>query len=183
MSDRLETARLILRPVAERDVDDIVPLANDADVALMTARIPHPYAADDARYWLDHLARHPNGANGVSLAIARPEDDRFIGVVSLDVLPVDRTGILGYWLGKPYWGRGYMTEAAEQALAHGFEELGLDFVRATVLSENSASIKVQEKLGLRLIDMVTEERPARGDSVDVPLRQISRQEWRNAHRT
>lgn len=183
MSDRLNTARLILRPVGEADIDDLVAFAGDADVALMTARIPHPYTRRDGEHAVRSFQQGDQQGTGVTFAIERGDDHQFMGVVGLE-LPSDQSvGILGYWLGKPFWGCGYMTEAAARVVEHCFETLNLDAVRATALSENQASINVQEKIGFGFKKIISEPRPARGDTQEVPLREITRQEWHYAHRS
>jgi RimJ/RimL family protein N-acetyltransferase len=65
----------------------------------------------------------------------------------MGVDPVQGIGELGYWIGRPYWGRGYATAGARLVLSFGFGELGLRSIRATCLTTNAASARVLEKLG------------------------------------
>ena len=70
--------------------------------------------------------------------------------MGLELVLAHARGTLGYWVGVPYWGRGYATEAAEAVLAHAFGALGLHRVQATHLTRNPASCRVMEKLGMRV---------------------------------
>ena len=54
---------------------------------------------------------------------------------------------LGYWLGKPFWGIGYMPEAAREILRHGFEDLGMTTIWCGYYDGNNKSKRVQEKVG------------------------------------
>jgi RimJ/RimL family protein N-acetyltransferase len=78
-------------------------------------------------------------------------DDALIG--GIDARSSRATGAqtrlpnLGYWLGQPYWGRGYMTEAARAFVGHVFASTACDTIYSGVLAGNTASLKVQEKLG------------------------------------
>ena len=67
---------------------------------------------------------------------------------------------LGYWLGQPFWGRGYMPEAAQELLRHGFEDLGMKAVWCGYYDGNQKSRRVQEKLGF-IFQHVREHVPVR----------------------
>src|SRR4051812_33716654 len=99
-AETLETTRLTLRAPARSDAARLAKLANDAAVARMSARIPHPYALADAESFLTHLEA---GQEQV-FAIEHGEDG-LVGMIGLH----DTGGVgpeVGYWLGQPYWGRG-----------------------------------------------------------------------------
>ena len=101
----LRTARLVLRAPAHRDVAAMAALAGDRRVAENTARIPHPYTTADAVGLLNSITQ-----NGGETVFAIVLDGALIGMCGLDRRP---DGVeLGYWLGVPFWGRGYATEAA-----------------------------------------------------------------------
>ena len=113
----LHTARLVLRPINESDLDDLVAEINDYDVARMTARIPHPYTAADARAYLALQEARGRATDAVSLTIEHA--GKLIGGISIFAMP--RRSELGYWLGRAHWGKGFATEAGRAILAHGFE--------------------------------------------------------------
>jgi RimJ/RimL family protein N-acetyltransferase len=111
----------------------------DYDVAKNTSRVPHPYSEADAEAF---LAASPGG-NHV-FAILRRTDGLFLGCCGLH--PADGYEF-GYWLGKPFWGQGYATEAAWRLVRFAFEELGQETVHAGWFHDNPASGHVLSKLG------------------------------------
>jgi 8-oxo-dGTP diphosphatase len=156
---RLATERLRLRPVSDADVAVIAELADDPEVAGRTGSIPYPLSEDEAQAWFrSHL-----GEEGETLfAIERTEDGAFLGVIGLGVAPGARRGSVGFWLARPHWGRGYMTEAVAAVLAHAFAAMGLDAVEAEVFNDNAASLRVLEKAGFRWVGVAERDFPARG---------------------
>ena len=78
---------------------------------------------------------------------------------------------LGYWLGQPFWGRGYMPEAAREMIRHGFEDLGMNTIWCGYFEGNQKSKRVQEKIGF--VYHHTREK------VSVPLMKEVRTEHRN----
>src|SRR5215210_6926705 len=79
-----------------------------------------------------------------------PNVQRLVGSISLLLHPPHDNAELGYWIGKPYWGRGYATEAAEEVVRYGFEDLGLHRIHAKHLGSNPASGRVMRKVGMSL---------------------------------
>jgi len=145
----IETERLRLRPFRAGDADTVRRLAGEWEVARSLANVPYPYGPDDAAEWISHTRRGLTAGSEVTLAITRRDDGALVGAVGLRLSLHGRSAELGYWIGRPYWGRGLATEAAAAALRHGFAELDLRRVTATTLSHNKASVRVLEKLGLR----------------------------------
>jgi ribosomal-protein-alanine N-acetyltransferase len=145
----LTTARLVLRPYSLPDVADLVRLAGAREVAATTLRIPHPYHEQDA---LDFIASCRADAElGLSarLAITLRESGELCGGIGLRINSVHHRAELGYWLGVPYWRRGYATEAARAVVEYGFGALGLNRIYASLVSGNRASGRVLEKVGMR----------------------------------
>ena len=144
----LQTVRLLLRPFALSDAADVQRLAGASEVADMTLNVPHPYEDGLAEQWIGgHSERFASGSF-VTYAITLQEDKALIGAVGLTITPVDRRAELGYWLGVPYWNRGYMTEAAQALVGYGFTELGLNKITASHFARNPASGRVMQKLGM-----------------------------------
>jgi 8-oxo-dGTP diphosphatase len=166
----IPTARLNLSPPVEADADEIERRVSDPDVALPTANIPHPYPKGGAREW---MARSRGASDWV---IRRRDDGALIGAIGLRP-PVSGTAELGYWIGKPFWGRGYATEAAKAVIAHGFARLGLRAIWAGARAGNAASIRVQEKAGLTFERETLLPMPARGGPEMQPVRRITFEQW------
>src|SRR5580693_9877626 len=101
----LATARLVLRAPRRSDAKAIAALANDRRIAANTARIPHPYGVDDAEQFIASVNKREGEACFVITLDGAP-----IGVCSIDLR--EDGPEMGYWLGVPYWGRGFATEAA-----------------------------------------------------------------------
>jgi len=140
----LVTARLRLRTPQRDDAPAIAALANDRRIAENTARIPHPYTLADAEGFLRYLEE---SESEIAFAITRA-DDTLIGLCGLLMKP-RKTPEIGYWLGVPYWGHGYATEAARAVIDHAFEDLGLDRLEAGARVSNPASRRVLEKCGFQ----------------------------------
>lgn len=169
----LETARLKLRPYREADIAELLPLIGTREVAATTLRIAHPYTEQDARAFFA-LAQEPDK---LWLAITLRADGRQIGGIGLRLEPQQQHGELGYWLGVPYWGQGYATEAAREMLRYGFEELGLHRIFASHFKHNPASGRILKKLGMRYEGCQREHLRKWDQFVDSELYGILRQEW------
>jgi RimJ/RimL family protein N-acetyltransferase len=154
--DPLATSRLRLRPLLAGDAARMAELLeDDAEATAMTARIPIPCTADAARAWIEVAAVPP----AYTFAIERLADVVMIGAVGFVLLPAG-AGV-GYWLGRPFWGVGYATEAVRCALAHA-RHLGATRAEAETFPENHASARVLAKLGFRVIGEVARMLPRRG---------------------
>lgn len=144
---RLVTARLVLRAFAPADAAEVQRLAGDFAVAAHTL-LPHPYGDGIAAAWIaGRRAAYERGAEA-SFAIERIFDGALVGAIGLAFEPQRATARVGCWLGRPYWGRGYASEAAAAVVAHGFETLGLERIWALRFRGNAAAARVLEKVGL-----------------------------------
>ncbi len=145
----LTTERLVLRPFVMEDALRVQALAGTAEVAATTLNLPHPYPEGAAARWIGTHA--PAAAAGTSdtWAIVCAADAALVGAVALTMERRHARGELGYWLGAPYWGQGYTTEAARRVTAFGFADRGLHRIEAHCFPRNRASARVMEKAGLR----------------------------------
>ncbi|MBO6717204.1 MAG: GNAT family N-acetyltransferase [Rhizobiaceae bacterium] len=135
----LLTSRLTLRPPALPDAEEIALWLNNRNVSRMLGPVPYPYWPADAEEWIVGQFEKPEG---LVYTIHR---ERLIGVVSID--EVGSEPRLGYWLGEPWHGRGFMTEAAQALIAHAFATRQIRSISSSVFADNPASMRVQEKLG------------------------------------
>ena len=174
----LETSRLRLRPFVPSDAETVRTLAGDYQVADTTLNIPHPYPEGAAEEW---ISRHPHdwaAGTGVTCAIATAGDGALVGAVGLSLKPRHAQGELGYWVGVPYWGQGYATEAARALVDFGFRTLGLHRVQARHLCRNPASGRVMQKIGM-VLEGTLRESVRRWDRFeDVALYAVLAREWR-----
>lgn len=154
MTDRdapptLDTDRLLLRPLEPADAARVRELAGDRRVALNTLHIPHPYEEGMAEAWIADQAERCRRGAAVTLAVCLREGAELVGVAELRFDRENRSAELGYWIGVPFWGRGYATEAAGALVRHGFRERDLNRISAHTFRRNPASGAVLRKLGMR----------------------------------
>lgn len=187
----LYTPRLTLRPFVQADAPRVQELAGDARIAATTAAIPHPYPDGLAEEWIrSHTALAQDGKQynfAITLAGTRTpgrENDWFdtghvIGAVSLILSsdPAQGRAELGYWIGVPYWNRGFATEASHAALAFGFQRKELRRILARHTANNPASGRVLQKLGMSH-EGTLREHFCKGEQVfDLECYAILKEEW------
>ena len=139
----LETKRLALRAPRLEDAKTVAALANDRRIAENTARIPHPYKVKDAEGFIGTA----NKAGGEAVFLITLRDKTVIGACG--IVPQDQTAELGYWLGVPYWGKGYATEALHAVIDYAFGDLEHEALQAGARVTNPASRRVLEKCGFQ----------------------------------
>ena len=129
------------------DKDALVEHLNDWDIYDRTLRIPFPYNGSDADKWLALVAKITAQQGRPVVWAIRNADDSLIGACGFDGIQIGKShhGELGYWLSKPFWGRGLMTSVVKSVCRHAFEEFGLEKITAHVFSDNAASARVLEK--------------------------------------
>lgn len=145
----LQTERLTLRTYDLSDISALVPLIGAREVAATTLRIPHPYTESDAREFIAGTQEDLARGTELRLAITLKQSNTLCGGVGLRIEPDHRRAELGYWLGVPFWGKGYATEAARAVVQHGFRALGLHRIFASHVPRNPASGRVLRKVGMR----------------------------------
>jgi [ribosomal protein S5]-alanine N-acetyltransferase len=150
------TERLVLCPFELGDALTVEILVGDVEVA-RTSLIPHPYPQGAALQWIQggHLAEEEG--RGYPLAMRLRQDNLLVGCMSLLITLEHQRGTLAYWVGRPYWGHGYATEAARRVVEYGFGELNLHRIAASALHTNRASTRVMEKAGLKYEGTLHEE--------------------------
>lgn len=144
---KLTTDRLTLRRWSESDAKSLYRYASDPDVGPIAGWPPHK-SEEESRGVIKNVL---NGAE--CYAICEKGSNEAIGAIELilngrtDLTDRDDECELGYWLGKPFWGRGYVPEAAREILRRAFEDLGMRAVWCGYYDGNEKSKRVQEKLG------------------------------------
>jgi RimJ/RimL family protein N-acetyltransferase len=144
----LITERLLLRPFSLEDAPAVERLAGTKEVADTTLTIPHPYPPGAAESWIGtHRDDWENGT-GVNYAIIEKGREELVGTVGLSIDSRHKSAELGYWVGPPFWNRGYCTEAARAVVAMAFDTLHLHRVESRHFVRNPSSGRVMEKLGM-----------------------------------
>jgi RimJ/RimL family protein N-acetyltransferase len=176
----LETERLILRPFRLTDAADVQRLAGDRAIADTTATIPHPYPDGAAEAWIASHAEHFASGESVTFAITRRDDGALLGAIGLELRPEHRRAELGYWVGKPFWNRGYATEATRAVVRYAFKCLPLDRVFAEYFLRNPASERVMRKIGMLPEGILRRHFIRWGAPEDLGVCSILRDEWRES---
>lgn len=143
----LQTKRLILRKWTSEDADSLFRYASDPAVGPVAGWQPHR-SVKESQCIIQNIL-----SGSECYAICEKENNRAIGCIELrlngctDMTDRDDECELGYWLGRPFWGRGYMPEAAAELLRHAFEDMHMSAVWCGYYDGNSKSKRVQEELG------------------------------------
>ena len=167
---KIQTKRLVLRAPIRGDVPDLVRLANNKTIADRLARLPHPYTGADAIAFIEIFSqRSDERPYAITLG------DKFIGVIGL-TFHEDAPAELGYWLGEPFWGNGYMTEAGRALIDIAHSTGQFDVIRARALAENLGSLHVLDKLGFRQVGKAKREGGARNGK-PIVLLELKRPRW------
>jgi RimJ/RimL family protein N-acetyltransferase len=141
----ISTDRLTLRPLRKDDAAWVACHAADLDVARMTTRMPHPYSLSDAEGFIESLS-DPLACDQAVFAV-EAAGEGIVGVIGFHDHDGRGTPEMGYWLAKPFWGRGYATEASRAALAWAKTGWGRKVVFAGHFADNPASAGVLIKAG------------------------------------
>lgn len=175
----LETKRLIIRKWKESDAEDLYKYAKDPAVGPIAGWPPHK-SIDESREIIKNVLSRKH-----SFAICLKRNDNAIGSIELklkdnsELVTRDDECELGYWLGKPFWGQGIMTEAAQEIIRYGFEDIGMAKIWCGYYNDNLKSKRVQDKCGFKY-QWTTQ-------NVDVPLMHekrlghvscITKEEWK-----
>ena len=151
--DIIITKRLTLRPPLEVDAEQIAHALNDAEVSRNLSDTPHPYALSDAHEWIKWSRRQT--------FVYTIHRQKLAGVIRM------RDGaeapIIGFWLAKEFWGKGYMDESLKAVLARAFEG-GINKIACSVFADNEAAIAILKKNGFQITGEAKSFCPARGES-------------------
>ena len=137
--------------IGSQDKEAFVKHLSDKEIYDHTLAIPYPYMASDATHWILTVAEQTQKqGHSVNWAIRR-QDGHLIGGIGFHDLEVGKShkAELGYWLAKPYWNQGIMTEAVKKVTEFGFKEFKLARIYASVFHFNKGSARVLEKAGFQ----------------------------------
>ncbi len=177
----LTTPRLILRPWEAGDAEALYQLAKSPEVGPDCGWNPHK-DLEESKWVLKNLLM-----NSYTWAIVRKASGEVIGDISLmpfgtsSCATSSTEGEIGFWLGRDYWGNGYMPEACKELLRYGFSNKGLSRIWCAHHTENHKSARVQEKCGFtfhhELADHYSSQLDKHFDSI---VNSMSREDWMNS---
>lgn len=173
----IDGERIELKPPEEEDIPFLQEGLNHPEVRRYVSRFRTPYS--EARYREEEWP--PANGDGVSL-LAVPKTGEFAGepvgsVMLFAVQDADGYGNFGVWFHPNAWGNGYALEASAHLLDHGFRELRLHRISATVMAGNDASTRLCERLGFVHEGTAREAQFADGEFVDVERYGLLEDEW------
>ena len=176
MTPELETARLVLRPLALADAEQTQGLFGQWEIVkYLTDQVPWPYPADGAyTYYRDHaLPAVDRGEQWHWTLRLKSAPERIIGSISL---MRGESNNRGFWLGLPWQGQGLMSEASEVVTDYWFDTLAFPVLRVPKAAVNIASRRISEKNGMRVV--ATEERGYVSGRLLSEIWEITAAEWR-----
>jgi ribosomal-protein-alanine N-acetyltransferase len=160
----------VLRAPLRTDAPRLALLAGDYEVASMTGTIPYPYSEEMAAEWIDSVLA---GEEGVVFVIVR--SDALIGCTGYRAFGTDHAE-LGYWIGRPYWGLGYATEAVRALIVYAFETDGFDYLTVGHFRDNPASERIIAKFGFTPQGFIERESAARNAKAPCQTYRLDRAE-------
>lgn len=145
----LESPRLLLRPFVMDDAARVCELAGEEKLARKLLAIPYPYKIEMAEEWISQHPQNIERQRAHDLAIIDKSNMEVIGAIGLLFELKHQRADLGYWVGLPYWGQGFCTEAAKLMLKLAFVQYGCNKVQASCFQSNPASASVLQKIGMK----------------------------------
>lgn len=173
----LRSERLILREFSASDFEQVHLYAVDDDVVRYMEWGPNSEEATREFLERAHAFAQETPRRNFELAILEAKTGRLAGGIGLHTS--DSQGNLGYCLARSAWGQGFATEAAQLMIRFGFDSLGLHRVWARCDSENSKSLRVLEKLGMRREGLAQQDCQIRGQWRDTFFYAVLAEEWNN----
>ena len=144
----LETDICHIRPLDTRDVWPINQLAGTAEIAENTF-VPHPYPPEAASEFVKLCQERWRLDEAYTFAIIQKLGEDFVGTIGIHIDPSHNSAYVGYWIGKPFWGRGLATAALRLIIQFGFGRLQLNRIEAGHFPDNPASGRVMQKANMR----------------------------------
>lgn len=174
---RMETERLILRPLKQEDSEGLFRIFSDPEVTRYLEITPLKFASE-GKALLEYFNGQLERKSGVRWGIERKQDGVLLGTcgfhsVELWVFKAE----LSYDIGRPYWGQGIVPEAARALLRHAFGEMGMNRIQSSVIPEAAASAKVLEKLGFHREGVLRETGYWKGRFWDKVTYSLLKREW------
>jgi len=161
MVPQIRTERLLLRPFQIGDVDASQAYRNDIEFARFLPHIPQPFTREDAEAFVILNMSEPWDRSPTFAVVF---EGRLIGTVNLEIDHLERTAMVGYAIGRAWWGQGLACEAARAVMDWGIDTFHLTRIWASTDVGNVRSQRVLEKLGMRRENAINQGLP--GESVD-----------------
>ena len=170
----LTTGQLVLRPPRPEDASSIASIASNRKIAEQTRRMPFPYHLEDAHKWIRGIA----DSDECAFLVTRKNDAAVVGASGFGIRDSGEHEI-GYWIGEPYWGNGYATEAAHAIIDYAFANRPIEMLNSRCRVVNAASQRVLVKCGFQLVGTGMSDSRAYGGPVPVDEFVLERSVWQS----
>ena len=182
MEQPLRTERLLLRSLVPGDAEPLRRLAGDRAIADTMISVPHPFTQPHALEWIADYGGSAPKSRHRYFATCLDEIGDLVGITALrDIDAEHAQAELSFWIGRPYWGRGFASEAAGATLQYGFLMLHLNRITAYHMLRNPASARVLVRLGFRQEGILRQRVRKWGVFEDVAAYAILRSEYYVTH--
>lgn len=177
---RLETKRLILRPLRDDDAEGFIDLIDNWNVAKTVARIPHPYVRSDFDAFLGFQDSKPLETRVPGFALQLKDGpSHAVGMIGLhgeDAID-SNSASLGFWIGEPFWGQGLIGEGVPCVLSHALETLAFKTIYSGYATTNTASARIHAKNGFEVYGEATIQSVANPEPLASMLVKLTREKW------
>lgn len=176
----LDTPRLFLRELADEDADALFSFYSDPDTMRYWNTPPMEHA-HEARLLIERARQSAAEDTAYRWALVPRAGGSIVGMCGLSSLSLPhRRAEIGYMLGRPHWGQGYMREALDAVLTHAFDTLGLHRIEAELDPRNGASERLLERLGFVREGLLRDRWRVEGEVSDSLYMALLRPAWRAA---
>ena len=179
----LHSHSLTLRPFVWEDITQVLALVQEKEVAATTLNIPYPCTEDEINDWFELQQWELEEGKGLCWAVCVTETKELVGAIKLATHPEYESAELGYWIGKPYWGKGYASEATHLVVDYAFNTLELNRLEAHAMVENTGSAWILRKLGMQEEGYHPQLIKKWGEFKDVKTYGLLRKQWMATPRT
>jgi RimJ/RimL family protein N-acetyltransferase len=164
MLERIVGGRVILRRPRMSDVDAIAEYCKDRQISKWISAMPYPYKKKDAVWFVNDAAK--KWKNKTDYIYEIEYEGKLAGTIGLHIKGDDKAE-LGYWIGRPHWGKGLIPEAAKLLMNEAFKRLKLNKIYARYIEGNEKSERVMKKLGMKYEAWLRYDAKKNGKYVDV----------------
>ncbi len=178
----LETTRLLLRPIANTDIDTIVRELNNYEIAKNTARIPQPYTDADAQDFINWTRSLTDGRSLICAVARLAEPGILKGVISYEWSEAKGDAEIGYWYAPDMWNQGHGKEAARAIVEHAFVTAAHDRLVSCYHDGNEPSRRILESVGFEVTGKCTGFSKAQNRDVPLTNMTLTRQRWQEKSR-
>lgn len=162
----IKSDKFILRPLKKEDAAEMARLAHDRVIYRNTLLLPHPYNIKHAKDWIRINLKNYKIKQPSNYVFAIEIDGKFSGAIGIHKIVYGHKAELGYWLGREYWGRGIMSEAAKKVSQFAFQKFKLKRLYATAFPWNKASMRIMEKAGMKFEGILRADAKKNGKFLD-----------------